>query len=155
MLCFQKIAQQHGLSIVIDWESLYENGWNLETDVPFGAPEETLQESFENMLVAMKLSMVGYGDNLFVITSPGKAALTTTIEVYPIETIVSDDVTAKKLAGQVQRIVAAELAANPAAGFFVNTEEGFYLIARLSQNKQIALDNYLSSVRSSLAKTSE
>jgi len=150
-----KIAKQQGLSIVIDWESLYENGWNLQTEVPFGAPKETLRDSFENLLVAMKLSMVAHGDGLFAITSPEKAAMTTTIEVYSIDTIVSDEVTAKKLAGQVQRIVAAELAANPAAGFFINTDGGFFLVAKLSQNKQITLDHYLSSVRSSLAKATD
>jgi hypothetical protein len=144
------ISREHALTLLVDWESLNEIGWNINTEVPFSAPEEKLYDSLQRMLRAMKLAMIAFDADLFVITTPELALQYTNTEIYLLDDFVNDHDSARKLAGQIQQLVAAELATNPQTGFYLTGEAPYFLIARVSQPRQIAIDGYLKGIRKSL-----
>ena len=145
-------AREYGLNLLIDWESLHQQGWNVNTRVRFDAGLETLENTLRALLISTELQLVIHSEKAFEITTAATAASRLLIEFHPIDHICGSSEEAQLFQKSIQNALQFESRLNPLVSLYLDDGKKPFLIVKASQMSQARTERSIKSVAEALAK---
>ena len=97
----ERIHDETGLDILVDWPAVAELGWSPDAEATFSADGEPLGEALEKMLDPMDLVYRVIDGRTLQITSPAQLHRRLDVEFYPVASLLTEGQTAD---GLIRRI---------------------------------------------------
>lgn len=142
-----RLSDESGLEIVIDWQALATLGWTPDTETTLAVNHQPAGEVLRQMLEPMELTYRVADADTVQITSPAAAEARWDIEFYPVKEWQAAGKTPEAFVARVQR----ELSGNESsqlAGVLHFDAPSQHLIAALPQPMQQKLANLLKGLAS-------
>lgn len=150
----QQISEVSGVEILVDWRETSKVGWNIDTQLPFSANDESLTTVLADLVKPLELSVRIVDAKLFEITSPSAVEADTHTEFYPCQNILDRGVSVEDLLVRLKGLYVEDPSKRPfEQAFFFDRASG-YLMARLNQRGQQTLEKLLASWNAELARGS-
>jgi len=137
-----RLGDQGGMEILVDWQALVELGWLPETETTLTANQQPFGGVLVAMLQPMDLTYRVVDAAMIQVTSPAAAEARWDIEFYPVPTLPAADETPDAF---LARLRAELTGGNPAAlsGVLAFDATSRHLIAALPQGQQRKLAEFL------------
>lgn len=136
----RRLAQEAGVSILIDWQSVAQAGWNPDAEITLNATNQPLRNTLDAMLKPMDLVYRIVDKSTFQITVPAELEARNELEFYRVDSLARDAAEAESL---IERIT-KEVGIDPEAGGVLKYDPpSRCLMVVLSQPRQQALEKLL------------
>ncbi len=112
---FDQIERDHGITVIVDWQSVAEEGWNPDVQVPWAPDGRSLAAMMDDLAHAMKLEWRVINQQLIVLTTRAKFIKDLVIEVYPLSSYPNLKIESTQLATAIQNQLSSSLATVPGA----------------------------------------
>lgn len=133
-----QVQQQTGVNVIVDWNSLIEEGWNPNTHVASGFDEPTVGDMLDELTHSMDVGWRVINPNTFEITSNEIVNETTPLEFYSCAKILAGTLNAEQLVVAVrQALQSANRNLDRARIYFDAETQCFIVVAPESIHRQI------------------
>jgi hypothetical protein len=140
----RRLAQEAGVSILIDWQAIGQLGWTPDTEVTLLVTNKPLSESLTTLLTPMELAYRIVDESIFQITTPAELAARNELEFYRVESLLEGAKNGEGLLKRIQDAVPPEWFAGPdSSGVLRLDPSSRCLLVQLPQSKQQMLEKLL------------
>jgi len=132
-----KLRDQTGVTILLDWNSLAPLGWTPLTRVPGYLNEPTVEEVLEQLARSMNLTLLVLDESTIQLTTFATAARSTNLEVYRFTKLLSGPLNEQQVLRLMTETLGDQLAVPEVRYFYHAETKNFFLLAPQSIQKQV------------------
>ena len=104
-----RIREQAGLKIFIDWTSLRSQGWSPNTRIPGDFNEATCRDALQQLARSLKASWIVIDESTVLMTSFEASRAKSETEVYPVKHLLQKNLTAGELKRVLEDTLSSQL----------------------------------------------
>jgi hypothetical protein len=140
----RRLAQDSGMSILIDWQAIAQAGWNPDAEVTMTVTSQPLSDALLALLQPMDLAFRIVDATTVQITTPAELAARTEVEIYRVESLLGESRDEAQLLQQIHNAVPPDWFTDSTGNGALRFDPaGRCLIVLLSQPRQQAFEKTL------------
>lgn len=143
----ERMGNDSGTRILIDWQALLQAGWTPETELRFSSDNRPLRVALHSLLRPLDLAYRVVDAETLEVTTQEALRRRAELELYRVDDLLAEDADAAKLMERIRTTLGADLFSPQGSGALQFDPASRCLLVRLSQPRQLEVHELLMQLR--------